>query len=446
MGKKITRRLVLTGVCSMLVTLALCVFVFYNVFQKQAEQELHVFSAVAAASYQQNGDLRQLEEYGGDTLRLTLIQPDGTVLFDNEHPGALENHLNRPEVQQALAAGTGADRRMSETLGKTAYYYAVQVEDGNILRVSMDVKSCFGLIRSAIPVILVCCVVVVLLSVLLSLWLTAQLVRPIVQMGSRLEEIDQDVPYPELQPFVDALVHDRKMRRENENMRQEFTANVSHELKTPLTSISGYAELIETGIAKPEDVRGFAGKIHKEAGRLLHLVNDIIQLSQLDAARETTHARAEFENLDLRDVIVSCVEGLTVNAQRAYVTLLFEGEHVMIQGSRGGIEELCINLCDNAIRYNKPGGKVILSCGQIDGKPYLRVRDDGIGIPEEQQERVFERFYRVDKSRSKETGGTGLGLAIVKHIAAIHQAQIELTSQVGVGTDIRVVFKAPPKK
>ena len=223
-------------------------------------------------------------------------------------------------------------------------------------------------------------------------------------------------------------------------MRQEFTANVSHELKTPLTSISGYAELIETGIAKPEDVGNFARKIHKEAGRLLHLVNDIIQLSRLDAAQEARQMQ-EFSKMDLKEIVDACADNLAVNAQRAYVTLLCEGEHATIQGNRAGIEELCINLTDNAIRYNRPGGKVILSCGTAEGRPFLRVKDDGIGIPEAEQERVFERFYRVDKSRSKETGGTGLGLAIVKHIAAIHGAQIELKSEVDKGTEIRVLFR-----
>ena len=446
MEKKITKRLVLTGVCSMLVTLVLCVLVFYTVFQRQAEQDLRVSAAVIAASYEQFQQPQQLEKYGGEHLRITLICADGTVLFDNEQAAGLENHLNRPEVQQALAEGSGSDERTSATTGQAAYYYALRMEDGNILRLSMDTKSRFDLFGSAIPVILVCCVIVVVISVLLSLFLTKALVRPIVRMGQNPDTIDQFVPYPELQPFVDAIVHDRELRRENESIRQEFTANVSHELKTPLTSISGYAELIETGIAKPQDVQNFARKIHKEAGRLLSLVNDIIQLSKLDTARERRQAQADFEPVDLKEILASCADSLALNAQRAYVTLLFEGEQAIVLGSRSALEELCINLCDNAIRYHTPGGKVIMSCGQSEGRPYLRVRDDGIGIPEEQQERVFERFYRVDKSRSKETGGTGLGLAIVKHIAANHSAQIELKSKMGEGTDIRVLFKPMPKK
>ncbi len=441
MGKKIAQRLMLMGLCSMLVTLVLCVFVFHQVFERQTERDLRISTGAIAVSCDGVSNYWQLREYSSEELRVTLIRPDGKVLFDSEVSREMENHLQRPEVQEALTVGEGHDERRSATTGNLSYYYAIRLNDGNILRTSMDMSSRFDLFRSALPVILVCCIVIMALGLVLSLLLTRRLVHPIVQMGSRLDEIDRDVPYPELQPFVDSIVHDRAIRRENENMRQEFTANVSHELKTPLTSISGYAELIETGIAKPEDVQNFAKKIHKEAGRLLHLVNDIIQLSKMDAAEETQQAQAEFEPLDLKEIVSICAENLSVNAQRSYVTLLCEGEHAVIQGSRAAIEELCINLCDNAIRYNKPGGKVILSCGMSEGRPYLRVKDDGIGIPEEQQERVFERFYRVDKSRSKETGGTGLGLAIVKHIASLHGAQIELKSKVGEGTDIRVLFK-----
>ena len=443
MEKKFTKRLMLMGLCGTAVTLALCVLVFFTVFERQAAQDVRIYSDVITASYYQNG--HSLFNVGVDSsdLRVTLIGPDGTVLFDNEVSGRLENHLDRPEVRDALSQGEGHAERRSDTTRQNAYYYAVRLDDGNILRVASDLHSRFDLFRSAIPVLLVCCLIVWVLGWLLSLLLTRQLVQPIVQMGNRLDELDRDVPYPELQPFVDAIVRDRETRRQSETMRQEFTANVSHELKTPLTSISGYAELIETGMAKPEDVAHFAQKIRKESARLLNLVNDILQLSKLDAAQEALRgqAEAEFELLDLKDVVSACADNLAVNAQRAYVTLLCDAEHTPVMGSRSSLDELCINLCDNAIRYNRPGGKVILSCGTADGRPYLRVRDNGIGIPEEQHQRVFERFYRVDKSRSKETGGTGLGLAIVKHIAAIHSAQIELHSAVGRGTDIRVIFR-----
>lgn len=445
MKRKLTRRMIFIGVVSMLITLSACLWVFFGVFQRQMEQDLRVSAKVLAAACGGRSDAALLARYDADALRVTLLRPDGTVLYDSIPGAAAGDRSGRPEVQSALRTGSGSGKRVSGTTGQQTYYYALRLDDGAVLRVSMDVESLFEMFGSAFPVLFFCCLAVAGLSMLLSLILTEQLVHPIVHMGENLEDIGREIPYPELRPFVDSIIHDQAIRRENETMRQEFTANVSHELKTPLTSISGYAELIETGIAKPEDVADFAGRIRREALRLLHLVNDILQLSQLDAAAERRQSAADFEELDLREVVSACVERLGVNAQRAYVTLLLEGEHAAVLGSRSEIEELCVNLCDNAIRYNKPGGKVIVSCGTAEGRPCLRVRDTGIGIPEEQQERVFERFYRVDKSRSKATGGTGLGLAIVKHVAALHDARVELTSVVDEGTEVCVYFK-PLKK
>ena len=259
-------------------------------------------------------------------------------------------------------------------------------------------------------------------------------------MTEDLDHIQDNVPYKELIPFAESIHSDRILRENNEKMRQEFTANVSHELKTPLTSISGYAELIETGIAKPEDVPGFAQKIHVEASRMIQLVNDILQLSSLDNASETG-SEPEMETVDLLNVAKECVERQKLNARRAYISLTCLGESALVHGNRPLLDELCQNLCDNAIRYNRPGGKVqITTACNRDGHCTLTVTDNGIGIPKEAQTSVFERFYRVDKSRSKATGGTGLGLAIVKHIALIHGARIKLESQVDVGTTITVTF------
>ena len=249
-------------------------------------------------------------------------------------------------------------------------------------------------------------------------------------MTDDLDHIQENVPYKELIPFAESIHSDRMLRENNEKMRQEFTANVSHELKTPLTSISGYAELIETGIAKPEDTPGFARKIHVEASRMIQLVNDILQLSHLDNVSETGAAPA-METVDLLDVARECVERQKVNARHSYISLTYLGESAPVTGSRVLLDELCQNLCDNAIRYNRPGGKVqIITACTRDGHCTLTVKDNGIGIPKEAQTSVFERFYRVDKSRSKATGGTGLGLAIVKHIARIHNARIKLDSVV----------------
>ena len=220
-------------------------------------------------------------------------------------------------------------------------------------------------------------------------------------------------------------------------MRQEFTANVSHELKTPLTSISGYSELIESGMATNEDVTRFAGEIHKSANRLLSLINDIIQLSQLDVS----DLSGEFSPVQLDKVAADCVDMLQLNADKRQVTLHLDTSPVLVQGSPKMLEELIYNLIDNAIRYNRPEGQVYVSVKKEDGSVVLRVRDTGIGIEKKHLDSIFERFYRVDKSRSKETGGTGLGLAIVKHIVVQHKAKIEVKSEVLKGTEMIVTFK-----
>ena len=255
-------------------------------------------------------------------------------------------------------------------------------------------------------------------------------------MAENLSEPGVEVPYKELSPFMTTIRQQHADILDSARMRQEFTANVSHELKTPLTAISGYAELIEHGMADKENAARFAGEIHKNAARLLSLINDIIQLSQLDGGRK----QMEFVNLDLHALAQECVDMLALNAQKQNVTMQVSGKTSMIMADKQLMEELVYNLCDNAIRYNNRGGSVNVTVGQESGHTFLVVKDTGIGISKENQERVFERFYRVDKSRSKATGGTGLGLAIVKHIVSQHGAKISIESEEGKGTEIRVDF------
>ena len=238
-------------------------------------------------------------------------------------------------------------------------------------------------------------------------------------------------------PFITTIQEQHKDIIKGARMRQEFTANVSHELKTPLTSISGYAELIETGIAGENEVQRFAGEIHRNSKRLLTLINDIIRLSELDGG----HADISCSEVDLYDIATSCVEMLQLNAEKHSIKIECHGQRCMVRANKEMMEELLFNLCDNAIRYNRLGGTVDVTVEKKEGHPVLTVADTGIGIPKESQERVFERFYRVDKSRSKLTGGTGLGMAIVKHIVAQHDARIELHSEVGKGTRIVVTFQ-----
>ena len=441
MEEKISYRLFLMGFLGLLFTAALCIFVFHKAFTAQAWTGLEQEAELVSAGYEMTDQQPQeLIHFVTEDLRITLISQDGSVLFESATDQPMENHLSRPEIKQAISDGVGKDIRDSQTMGYETYYYAVLLPTGEILRVAQDAETIWSIYDSSIPAIVLSCVALMMAAAILAGLLTKALVQPVLDMTEDLDHIQENVPYKELIPFAESIHSDRILRENNEKMRQEFTANVSHELKTPLTSISGYAELIETGIAKPEDVQGFAQKIHVEATRMLQLVNDILQLSKLDSASETGNTPA-MEVVDLLDVAKECVERQKLNARRAYISLSYLGESAPVRGSRDLLDELCQNLCDNAIRYNRPGGKVqITTACSRDGHCTLTVADNGIGIPKEAQSSVFERFYRVDKSRSKATGGTGLGLAIVKHIARIHGARIKLESQVDEGTTITVTF------
>jgi len=223
---------------------------------------------------------------------------------------------------------------------------------------------------------------------------------------------------------------------EIQKMRKEFSANVSHELKTPLTSISGYAEIMKSGMVNREDMIVFSERIYKEASRMITLIDDIIKLSKLDE----DHVELEREEVNLYELCSDIVDRLGMSAKKRNVQVELEGESVLYYGVRQMLDEMIFNLCENAIKYNVPEGKVLLWVGNTNQGVKVIVQDTGIGIPKDQQERVFERFYRVDKSHSKETGGTGLGLSIVKHAAIFHHAQIRMESEVGTGTKMEVVF------
>ncbi len=449
MTRRYRHGLILVGVLCVLATLTVSMLLFQRSYTGDVDRQLTALcrtlaNGYAVENYGQPGALAALADGAG--VRCTLIGADGEVLYDSETPGALPNHGDRPEFRQALESGAASCTRQSATMGRETHYYALRLDTPagvQVLRVAQEVDNLFGMGAGALP--LLCGAVALILAAawLLSIWLTRLLVEPINRMADHLDTIEADVPYEELIPLARTVQTDRKLREDNETIRREFTANVSHELKTPLTSISGYAELIESGMAKSADVPAFAGRIHKEAQRMIALVSDILQLSELDST-QATHDRAALADptpVDLAALVREIAQTMTVNARKAYVTLQYTAAPAAVRGNRDQLVELATNLCDNAIRYNRPGGHVELRCGTAaDGSPWLEVEDNGIGIPQESQSRVFERFYRVDKSRSKATGGTGLGLAIVKHIALLHDARIDLQSQVGTGTTIRVTF------
>ena len=376
-------------------------------------------------------------DIGEDGLRITLINADGSVYYDSvEDETQMENHGERPEIQDAFLCGEGRDMRRSTTSAKHTFYYALRLADGNVLRIGKQSDSIYHFIWNMAGLILIVGVGVFAMCVVYSHRLTRRLVEPIERMADNIVLVDVDEVYEEMRPFVSTIKQQHMDILQNAQMRQEFTANVSHELKTPLTAISGYAELIASGMTNEADTAHFANEIHRSADRLQSLINDIIKLSELD----DEDLKLEFEPLDLYELGQNCIGLMQMPAQKNDVTLALRGEHVTVRGNKTLLDELFYNLCSNAVRYNKKGGTVTITVGLEDGRPMLSVKDTGIGIPKDQQERVFERFYRVDKSRSKSTGGTGLGLAIVKHIVAQHDAQVYLTSEIGVGTEIRVVF------
>ena len=423
---------------AILATTLLLSWVNYEMFKGRVMDDLEAYGRMFAV--EMNGEaetqsaLHSLEE----DIRVTLVHADGTVYYDNfADPNAMDNHADRPEIRQALENGSGGDIRNSSTVDQSAFYYAVRLKNGDVMRLAQEASNIWSVYFRSMPLIMLLAAGMACVSLYLAHLLTARLVQPIERMTAHLNNVSGVARYPELEPFMDMIEQQHEEILRSANMRVEFTANVSHELKTPLTSISGYAELIESGMAQGEQAKTFAAEIHKSANRLLTLINDIIRLSQMDAPMPDL----KFEPVDLAQIAANTFEQLEMSARKADVTLQLDAKPAMVEADRQMMDELLYNLCDNAIRYNVHGGSVKLEVRPIRDKVIVCVQDTGIGISPENQEHVFERFYRVDKSRSKATGGTGLGLAIVKHIAVKHNAQIELESELGRGTKISVIFE-----
>ena len=441
MKKKINARLIGIALIAILVTLIGVTSIYYYLFENQVRKDLHVLADTLVDSGIFSKEKIESISFDSQEVRVTWVDKDGTVLYDSwNDAGSMENHVQRPEIQEAFQTGSGDSMRTSNTMQINTYYYALLMQDGTVVRVARHASSGMNIFLNAMPTVVAIAILVIILCVVLADYLTKKLLSPIIAIANRLDESETGesggAVYKELEPFVQTIRAQHENILSAAKMRQDFTASVTHELKTPLTAISGYAELIENKMVTEEQNEIFAGEIRKNSERLLTLINDIIRLSELDHAELST----EFESIDLYTIAVECAKMLQVNADRRGVTLVLEGKECVIRGNHDMLCELVENLCQNAIRYNNEGGHVHLFVGERDNRPVLEVSDDGIGIPKEHQSRVFERFYRVDKSRSKATGGTGLGLAIVKHIVAIHEATIELNSEVGVGTTITVKF------
>lgn len=425
------------GIAIVFVTSILMIGVFYKNNEKQAEENLKTTAQLIAYTLNDSYDYSYIDKFNDENIRVTIIDSDGKVLKDSIQAAEdMESHADRPEFKEAVTAGTGSTIRKSSTFDKSTFYYAEKLNNGNIMRIASTSDSVYYIFYQSLIYVAIVMLAVMLISLAISYAITKSIVKPIEELGRNLDDIENINTYEELQPFVDTLKEQEKRKKELDKQKKEFTANVSHELKTPLTSIAGYAELIENGIAKPEDVKPFAHTIRKQALRLVSLTEDIIQLSQLEELDEDL----AFENTDLSKLTERCIKSLEMNAKTKNVTLINKTESSTIYGCPSLLEELIYNLLDNAIRYNKENGSVTVSTIETEKYIILNVEDTGIGIPQKYQRRIFERFFRVDKSRSKQTGGTGLGLAIVKHIAQVHNAQIDLYSAEDVGTSIQIQF------
>lgn len=438
MKKKINMFLLGVGALTIISTMVFSIFVFYGLFKAEVFENLKTYAEVLNSSDIHEDILSNKYSSASDKIRITYILSDGTVDYDSYVDyWDMDNHSTRPEVSDALVNGEGTAIRTSSTMKISTFYYALRLSDGSVLRVAKEATSIWSIFAKVAPLMIGVALGLFAICMFISHLLVKSFVAPIEQLANHMDDdYCSTATYKELVPFINTINQQHEDILKNAKLRQEFTANVSHELKTPLTSISGYSELIENGMTNEDDVVRFASEIHQNSSRLLTMINDIIKLSELDAV----DMQVQFEYVDLFEIAKSCVNMLKVNADNNHVTLHINGEHSIVKANKVMMEEVIFNLCDNAIRYNVANGRIDISVNKIDNNVVLTVKDNGIGISKENQERIFERFYRVDKSRSKSTGGTGLGLAIVKHIVSQHNAKMELESEIGVGTEIRVII------
>ena len=557
MTKRIFRGIVLTAIAAVLITSALtgATLYAYNVQRITGEMRTEAGYLLHALSLTED-EAAFFQGFSSDN-RVTLIDPDGTVLYDSGAKAeTLTSHADRPEFQQALSEGSGGSDRYSSTLAEITHYYAVRTDGGNVLRIASPQSSIIGVFLRILPLLVIIFAAVALLSLGIARFVAKRIVAPVnelnldeplendvydelspllVRMERQREEIErqmralsdkqselnaitenmreglvllnpqgvilsmngsaarifevdagkhigEDVLSVSRNPAVREAIHDARTGSNGETIlenggryyqllaspvagkdgcmgivlllldttekytaeisRREFSANVSHELKTPLTSISGFAEIIRDGLARPEDVKDFAARICNEANRLIALIADIMELSRLDERKEI----GDRERVGLRAVAEDVLSRLETPARDKDIRLSLAGPECEVSGYSLLLGEMVYNLVDNAIKYTGSGGHVEVCTAVKGDRGVLSVTDDGIGIPKEHQSRVFERFYRVDKSHSKATGGTGLGLSIVKHGAAIHGAGIELESAPDKGTCVRLIFRLPAGK
>ncbi len=432
------QRSMLAVIC---ITLAMTFFLISTIFyleslssmKSEVQQEaIYVYKALDIAGIQY---LETMDEAHVQS-RMTLINMEGEVVYDSKKDEyTFENHAKREEVMDAFANGSGEAMRTSETVGKQTYYYALRMGNDMVLRVSRTVDTLIPTIAEFIPYVAGIVLVMVIAAYFLAKWQTARLIAPINAVNPA-RPLENKV-YEELTPLLVRIDEQNKEKETIANMRKEFSSNVSHELKTPLTSISGYAEIMKSGMVKQEDMLAFSERIYNEASRLIILIGDIIKLSKL----EDENVELEKEWVNLYGLTKEICSRLSLLAEKKDVEIKLTGKDVSYFGIKQILDEMIYNICENAIKYNVQGGSVNIWVGEKQQSIEVIVEDTGIGIGKEHLERIFERFYRVDKSHSKETGGTGLGLSIAKHGAIYHHAQIRVESEEGKGTKMKLLFE-----
>ncbi len=448
MSSKIFKAIWIAAISVFLASLLLIMGALYSYFSSLQRNQLCAETELAAQGVALSGE-NYFEQLKTENYRITWVGPDGRVLFDNEADAAtMQNHLEREEIKQALEEGFGEATRHSFTLADQQYYVAKRLPDGSVLRMSIAQISVWRLLFGFSQPICFIILAALILSYVLASGIAKKIVEPI-------NEIDLTHPgryigkedYKEIEPLLRHISAQQKQLKQDQEeiektalIRQEFSANVSHELKTPLHAISGYAELLENGLVKENDIQPFAAKIRNESLRMTRLIEDIIDLTKLDNGG----TEIKWETCDFFRIAENAVESLEAAASEMNVSMIISGESAPMTAIPQMLHSIVFNLCDNAIKYNHNGGYVNVSITQNAYNTVLKVKDTGIGIPEAEQSRIFERFYRVDKSRSREVGGTGLGLSIVKHAVAIHGGKIALNSVVGEGTEFMITIPNKP--
>lgn len=396
----------------------------------------------------------------GNNSRLTVIDLDGTVVADTQaQMDEMDNHLDREEIQDALEKGSGYARRRSDTLDEGMLYVAYRSRNADvILRAAVPYSGFQQYLPLFFPASVLSLLIAVVGSFIVTTRLVSSITKPLQDIAKEMLKVKGDYTelnfehcqYPEINVIADTTmkmsknVKDYLNQIEKERMiRQEFFSNASHELKTPITSIQGYAELLESGMIQDESTKAdFASRIKKEAVRMTGLINDILMISRLEAKE----AEVTFSDVRVSVLLEEIIDSLKPQAAEAQVFVHVDCQPLMIHANLQQMRELLTNLISNAIKYNRPGGQVWINIRETDGQMVIRVKDNGVGIPSDSLDRIFERFYRVDKGRSRKQGGTGLGLSIVKHIVNFYHGTIHVSSEPDMGSEFTVFLPMFPEK